>query len=498
MKKENREDMKEKLSKQERKALERQQEQEEKILSKKREVVYKEMIQAQKVSLKEEKIAPSDVFISLQHINKIYPNRVQAVFDFNLDIKEREFIVFVGPSGCGKSTTLRMIAGLEEITGGDLYINGEFANELEPKDRDTAMVFQSYALYPHMTVYDNMAFGLQMRHVPKAEIEERVKRVAEILQITEYLDRKPKALSGGQCQRVALGRAIVRNAKVFLMDEPLSNLDAKLRVQMRSEIVKLHNELGATTIYVTHDQIEAMTMASRIVVMNKGYIQQIGSPKVIYNHPSNTFVATFIGSPAMNIIEGTYYKDHIELGDVTSFKLSKDMISAHDEFYHSEIELANKRIEEIKEMLIKYEADKKANKKKEEEFVVDEEFINEELNADPEVIELRNNIKHYESCLASEEGHPILFGIRPEDFMEKNVASLIKNPSKEMKLEVSIAELLGNEYYAHIDFMGKDVIAKVNAELNIEKGQTLTLVFNLDKYSLFDKVNGKNIKPFKE
>ena len=273
--------MKTKLSREERKALERQQEQEEKILSKKREVVYREMIQAQRASLREEKIAPSDSFISLQHINKIYPNRVQAVFDFNLDIKEREFIVFVGPSGCGKSTTLRMIAGLEEITGGDLYIDGEFANELEPKDRDTAMVFQSYALYPHMTVYDNMAFGLQMRHVPKDEIEERVNKAAEILQITEYLDRKPKALSGGQCQRVALGRAIVRNAKVFLMDEPLSNLDAKLRVQMRSEIVKLHNELGATTIYVTHDQIEAMTMATRIVVMNKGYIQQIGSPKVI-------------------------------------------------------------------------------------------------------------------------------------------------------------------------------------------------------------------------
>ena len=224
---------KEKLSREERKALERQAEKEEKILSKKREVVYRDMIAAQKASLKEEKIAPADSFISLQHINKIYPNRVQAVFDFNLEIKEREFIVFVGPSGCGKSTTLRMIAGLEEITGGDLYIDGEFANELEPKDRDTAMVFQSYALYPHMTVYDNMAFGLQMRHIPKEEIDERVHRAAEILQITEYLDRKPKALSGGQCQRVALGRAIVRNAKVFLMDEPLSNLDAKLRVQMR-------------------------------------------------------------------------------------------------------------------------------------------------------------------------------------------------------------------------------------------------------------------------
>ena len=488
--------MKTKLSREERKTLERQQEQEEKILSKKREVVYREMIQAQRASLKEEKIAPSDSFISLQHINKIYPNRVQAVFDFNLDIKEREFIVFVGPSGCGKSTTLRMIAGLEEITGGDLYIDGEFANELEPKDRDTAMVFQSYALYPHMTVYDNMAFGLQMRHVPKDEIEERVNRAAEILQITEYLDRKPKALSGGQCQRVALGRAIVRNAKVFLMDEPLSNLDAKLRVQMRSEIVKLHNELGATTIYVTHDQIEAMTMATRIVVMNKGYIQQIGAPKVIYNHPANTFVATFIGSPAMNIIDGTFYKDHIDLGGVVSIKLDKEMLAAHDAFYKEEIAKAESRIEDIRETLRRYEEGKVS--KKNLNPVVDESLIEQELESDPEVIKLREDIAHYTSCLDSKEGHPILFGIRPEDIVEKTSSVLIKNASDHMKLEVSIAELLGNEYYAHLDFAGKDVIAKVNAELNVEKGQVLDLVFNLDKYSLFDKVNGANIKPFKE
>ena len=479
-----------------RKNAEKLQEAEEKILSKKREVIYKEMVKAQAESLKEDKVAPSDSFISLQHINKIYPNRVQAVFDFNLDIKEREFIVFVGPSGCGKSTTLRMIAGLEEITGGDLYIDGEFANELEPKDRDCAMVFQSYALYPHMTVYDNMAFGLQMRHVPRAEIDERVKKAAEILQITEYLDRKPKALSGGQCQRVALGRAIVRNAKVFLMDEPLSNLDAKLRVQMRSEIVKLHNELGATTIYVTHDQIEAMTMASRIVVMNKGYIQQIGSPKVIYNHPANTFVATFIGSPAMNIVEGIFYKDHIDLGKVTSIKVDKEMLEAHDKFYKEEIGSAITRIEEIRDTLRKYYEDK--NSKKNEPEHVSEENIDAELESDPEVIELRKSITHYENCLNTKEGHPILFGIRPEDITEKTSSVLLKNPSDHMKLKVSLAELLGNEYYAHIDFGGKDVIAKVNAELNVEKGKELDLVFNLDKYSLFDKVNGKNIKPFKE
>ncbi|MEG0034063.1 MAG: sn-glycerol-3-phosphate ABC transporter ATP-binding protein UgpC [Bacilli bacterium] len=244
-----------------------------------------------------------DSFVILHGIDKVYDNNVQAVFDFNLDIKKHEFIVLVGPSGCGKSTTLRMIAGLEDITRGELYIDGELCNDKTPKDRDIAMVFQSYALYPHMSVYDNMAFGLKIRHMPKNEIDKRVHAAAKILQIEEFLDRKPKALSGGQRQRVALGRAIVRNAKVFLMDEPLSNLDAKLRVQMRSEIIKLHDSLNATTIYVTHDQTEAMTMASRIVVMKLGRVQQIGSPIEIYNKPNNLFVAGFIGSPAMNFFD---------------------------------------------------------------------------------------------------------------------------------------------------------------------------------------------------
>ena len=242
--------------------------------------------------------------LDLININKIYDNGVQAVFDFNLHIEDKEFIVFVGPSGCGKSTTLRMIAGLEDISSGELYIDGELMNDVAPKDRNIAMVFQSYALYPHMTVYDNMAFGLKLRKFPKEEIKEKVEAAAEILGLTAYLDRKPKALSGGQRQRVALGRAIVRNAKVFLMDEPLSNLDAKLRVTMRSEIIKLHANLQATTIYVTHDQIEAMTMASRIVVMKDGYIQQVGAPKTIYDNPENIFVAGFIGTPPMNFING--------------------------------------------------------------------------------------------------------------------------------------------------------------------------------------------------
>lgn len=240
--------------------------------------------------------------LKLKHIDKIYDNHVQAVFDFNLDIEDKEFIVFVGPSGCGKSTTLRMIAGLEEISAGELYIDDRLMNDVAPKDRDIAMVFQSYALYPHMSVYDNMAFGLQIKKVAKEEIDKRVREAAKILEIEQYLDRRPKALSGGQRQRVALGRAIVRNAKVLLFDEPLSNLDAKLRVQMRTEIIKLHEKIGATTIYVTHDQTEAMTMATRIVVMRDGHIQQIGTPREIYQNPANKFVAGFIGAPATNFV----------------------------------------------------------------------------------------------------------------------------------------------------------------------------------------------------
>ncbi|MDE6408113.1 MAG: sn-glycerol-3-phosphate ABC transporter ATP-binding protein UgpC [Anaeroplasmataceae bacterium] len=243
--------------------------------------------------------------VSLKNINKIYPNGVQAVFDFNLEIEDKDFIVLVGPSGCGKSTTLRMVAGLEEITSGELLIDGELMNDVPAKNRSIAMVFQSYALYPHMTVFDNMAFGLKLRKIPKNEIKRRIEEVATTLGLTAFLDRKPKALSGGQRQRVALGRAIVRDAKVFLFDEPLSNLDAKLRVQMRTEIARIHKNIGATSLYVTHDQIEAMTMASRIVVMKDGYIQQIGTPKEIYNFPANVFVGSFIGTPSMNFLPGS-------------------------------------------------------------------------------------------------------------------------------------------------------------------------------------------------
>lgn len=265
--------------------------------------------------------------LNLDKINKVYPNGFHAVKGFNLEIEDKEFIIFVGPSGCGKSTTLRMIAGLEEISSGELYIGENLVNDVAPKDRDIAMVFQNYALYPHMTVYDNMAFGLKMRKVPKADIKKRVEEAAEVLGIEDLLKRKPKQLSGGQRQRVALGRAIVREPKVFLMDEPLSNLDAKLRVQMRAELSKLHQKLQTTIIYVTHDQTEAMTMGTRIVVMKDGLVQQVADPQTIYNQPSNMFVAGFIGSPQMNFIHGKLYEEGGEVHfkfENNSVKLPKD------------------------------------------------------------------------------------------------------------------------------------------------------------------------------
>lgn len=241
--------------------------------------------------------------ISLKNICKKYSNGFEAVKNFNMEIEDKEFIIFVGPSGCGKSTTLRMVAGLEDISSGELRIDGKLVNDVEPKDRDIAMVFQNYALYPHMTVYENMAFALKLRKTPPEEIDKMVHNAAKILDLEKLLDRKPKALSGGQRQRVAMGRAIVRNPKVFLMDEPLSNLDAKLRVQMRAEISKLHQSLGTTIIYVTHDQTEAMTLGTRIVVMKDGVVQQIDTPQNLYNHPANLFVASFIGSPQMNFLD---------------------------------------------------------------------------------------------------------------------------------------------------------------------------------------------------
>ena len=277
--------------------------------------------------------------LNLKHIYKVYPNGVKAVNDFNLEVKDREFVVFVGPSGCGKSTTLRMIAGLEEISAGELYIDDKIVNYVEPKNRDIAMVFQNYALYPHLSVFENIAFGLRLRKTPKKEIEEKVKKAAEMLGLTEYLKTKPAALSGGQRQRVALGRALVREPKVFLLDEPLSNLDAKLRVSMRNEITKLHNKLQTTFIYVTHDQVEAMTMGDRIVVMKQGFIQQVDSPKNLYRYPINKFVAGFIGSPQLTFTDGylTKEKDKVKLsivGTDVSFMIPEDYLLNVDPKYY--------------------------------------------------------------------------------------------------------------------------------------------------------------------
>jgi len=266
--------------------------------------------------------------LSLRNVKKIYDNTVVAVQDFNLEIADKEFIVLVGPSGCGKSTTLRMVAGLEDITEGEIYIGGRKVNTVPPKDRDIAMVFQNYALYPHMTVYDNIAYGLKLRKFPKRIIDQKVREAAEILDITELLKRKPKALSGGQRQRVAIGRAIVREPQVFLMDEPLSNLDAKLRNQMRSEIIKLRQKVNTTFIYVTHDQTEAMTLGDRIVIMRDGFVQQVGTPQEVFHHPANLFVAGFIGTPQMNIFDGQLVREgeryFVELGGTARVELSRE------------------------------------------------------------------------------------------------------------------------------------------------------------------------------
>ena len=423
------------------------------------------------------------------NINKVYDNNVQAVFDFNLEVKDKEFIVFVGPSGCGKSTTLRMLAGLEEITAGELYIDGELVNEVHPKNRDIAMVFQNYALYPHMTVYDNMAFGLKLRKFEKEEIKERVEKAAEILGLTEYLNRKPKALSGGQRQRVALGRAIVRSPKVFLMDEPLSNLDAKLRVQMRSEITKIHQQVGATTIYVTHDQTEAMTMADRVVIMKDGYIQQIGTPKEIYNNPQNIFVATFIGAPAMNILPCVYEKGKATLGDGTTLKVSKDMMKLHDEYFKNQIQILEDEIEECKNDIKDIEKDiaelvkprRKEIKALNEEH---EEFENKLLELEKELEKVKG--------INEGQAHQMKIGVRPEDIYvhgdEKNL-----HPSPAIKLTCDVSELLGRELIVYSNIEQEKIIIKTTAQYDIAQGNTNDYCIDLSKIVFFDERTGKRV-----
>ena len=374
------------------------------------------------------------VELNLKNIYKKYPNSEHySVEDFNLDIKDKEFIVFVGPSGCGKSTTLRMIAGLEDITEGTASIDGKVVNDVAPKDRDIAMVFQNYALYPHMTVYDNMAFGLKLRKYSKEDIDKRVQEAAEILGLKEFLDRKPADLSGGQRQRVAMGRAIVRDAKVFLMDEPLSNLDAKLRVSMRAEIAKIHRRIGATTIYVTHDQTEAMTLADRIVIMSAtknpagtgtiGRVEQIGSPQEVYRNPVNKFVAGFIGSPAMNFITVTLEGNQI---------------------------VANGLRLTVPEGTLKV---------------------------------LRE--KGY-------DGKKLIFGIRPED-INTETAFLETFPDSVVHATISVSELLGSESHLYCQVGDSEFIARVDARDHLETGSGIDLGFDLNKAHFFDFETEKTV-----
>lgn len=418
--------------------------------------------------------------VKLHSIGKRYEgNENFSVTDFTLDIKEKEFIVFVGPSGCGKSTTLRMIAGLEDITTGDLYIDGARVNDLAPKDRGIAMVFQSYALYPHMSVYDNMAFSLRIKRFPQEEIDRRVREAAKILEIDHYLERKPRALSGGERQRVALGRAIVRQTEVVLMDEPLSNLDAKLRVQMRSEIIRLHNQLGSTTVYVTHDQTEAMTMADRIVIMKDGYIMQVDSPIDVYHNPNNLFVASFIGSPPMNFLDVKVTKDALVFGKVERPEVKEEVLEEAVE----ELEVAPKR----RKLFKRKAKDENGNGDEDElsrefkEAVVsrpDDVFV--ETGKMPLSPELKKRLKDH-------IGKRLVLGVRPENinYADTDLGAKYKEANFNMKIEVS--ELLGNEYILHGHFMGQRIIAKVlvHPEYRLDIGQSLDLVLDLDKIHFF-------------
>ncbi len=452
-------------------------------------------------------------FVTLRNINKIYSNNVQAVFDFNLDIDKNDFVVLVGPSGCGKSTTLRMVAGLEEISSGELFIDKKLCNYTPSKDRDIAMVFQSYALYPNKNVYDNIAFGLKIRHVDKEEIKKRVFDAADILDLGQYLDRYPKELSGGQMQRVALGRAIVRNAKLFLMDEPLSNLDAKLRSSMRSEIVRIHKEVGATTIYVTHDQTEAMTMANKIVVMNKGFIKQIGEPMEVYNNPNNLFVATFIGNPAMNIIEATYKDNKIIFNNGYEFSLDDNFNKIHHEFYLNRISLLTKLVNDpsliTNDLILENSSNQiftkgskvvsTINKKKHFKcFYKLVEFIKKLKDKNKEVNEVKEdtNLKLIEGYLNNAKNslnneHKIKVGIRPEYFSFD--PSNLKNPSPKISIKPNMVELLGSEYLIHTYLFDNDIIIKINGEYKQNNG-LLDIYFDISKIKIFDIDSGLTIK----
>ena len=429
--------------------------------------------------------------VKFVNVNKIYDNNVQAVFDFNLDVKDKEFIVLVGPSGCGKSTTLRMLAGLEEITSGEIHIDGVVVNDIHPKNRDIAMVFQNYALYPHMTVYDNMAFALKMKHMSKEEIDQRVNEAAKVLALEEYLNRKPKALSGGQRQRVALGRAIVRTPKVFLMDEPLSNLDAKLRVQMRSEIIKIHKRVDATTIYVTHDQTEAMTMADRIVIMKDGYIQQIGTPKEVYNEPNNMFVGGFIGSPAMNFFNCRYENGKLFVKGIQSedvpLTLDKEHLSLLNQYKEQKLADLKDIIAKIDEQIAELEANNvEAKEPQQEEVTKKNKKAKKPVKADVALSEhlyKLNNLKaHYVDEIAEFENSTfdVVLGIRPEDI------SIEKCKNEKDALSVDLSELLGHELIVYSYLAGQRIIIKIQAGEEYPSGTKFNFKFADNRVHLFD------------
>ncbi len=445
-------------------------------------------------------------FISLRNIDKVYQNNVQAVYDFNLEVDKHDFVALVGPSGCGKSTTLRMIAGLEEISAGKLYIDGVLSNYLPSKDRDIAMVFQNYALYPQLNVYDNIAFGLKIRKTDKKEIEKRVFEAADILDLGPYLDRKPKQLSGGQMQRVALGRAIVRKAKLFLMDEPLSNLDAKLRVQMRSEIVRIHEEVGATTIYVTHDQTEAMTMANKIVVMSKGFIQQAGAPLDIYRNPATLFVATFIGTPPMNILDCMYDDGKLVLENGFEISLPQSVKRRHDEFMSERLREVNEllvRVEtadisELKNYLIplsayRSEQDKKnvvLEKPKKDNFFerIKKKFVKKKKQPQEDKSKyaetLRDMAEKYTEALSGR--HPVKLGVRPE-----NIKIADKNGKNTIDVNSGIVEILGSEF---IVYANSEIGAlTVKSQTPVAPHSSIKVEIDTDNIHLFDEVSEKNI-----
>ena len=387
--------------------------------------------------------------VKLQDVKKIYDGGVVSVHDFNLEIADKEFVVFVGPSGCGKSTTLRMVAGLEEITEGTLEIDGVVVNDLQPKDRNISMVFQNYALYPHLTVYENLAFPLRLMKHPKLsedEIYKRVTNAAEILGITQYLARKPKALSGGQRQRVAIGRAIVRDCKVLLMDEPLSNLDAKLRNQMRAEIILLRKKINTTFIYVTHDQTEAMTLGDRIVIMKDGFIMQVGTPEQVFDSPDNLFVASFIGSPSMNFIKGKYLKGKVTLGDGSVVNVEKEKQELHDKFYKSQAAGGDEHDQA-------------------------EQFLRSLTKVD---------LKEYGKYAEGVE-HDVILGIRPEH------VTLVKEGTKgAIPLTIEVNEMMGSEFHIHALMAdGSKVIVRIPT-IQLSEKEREEMVPDHKIYALFE------------